>query len=77
MTITTHANKPTANIEFANFSNSGVDPSCVSEKSVLVNFDGWFAILGLLTDEQRKTLTTMGHAGQLVCHAVKLSDLNF
>jgi len=74
---TTHTNKPTANIEFTNFSNSGTDPACVSETSVLVNLDGWFAILGLLTNEQRKTLSTMGDAGQLVCHAVKLSDLNF
>lgn len=66
-----------ANIEFTNFSNSGVNPACTSEQSVLVNFDGWFAILGLLTEEQHKTLTAMGHAGQVVCHAVKLSDLNF
>lgn len=59
-----------ASIEFANFTNSGVDPELVSYESVLVNRDGWFKILGLLTDSQKQELLVLGQERQVVSHRV-------
>ena len=74
---TTHTNKPVASIEFTNFSNSGYDPLDVSEESVLVNSDGWYEIIELLTNEQKKVLLTKCQSGAVISHCVRVSDRNF
>lgn len=59
-----------ANIEFANFTNSGTDPDLVSDESVLINRDGWFKILGLLTELQKEELYALGQERQVITHRV-------
>lgn len=61
-----------ANIEFANFTNSGTGPDLVSDESVLINRDGWFKILGLLTELQKEELYVLGQERQVITHRVRV-----
>ena len=61
-----------ANIEFANFTNSGTDPDLVAYESVLVNRDGWLKILDLLTDSQKEELYVLGQERQVISHRVRV-----
>ena len=61
-----------SNIEFANFTNSGTGPDLVSDESVLINRDGWFKILGLLTELQKEELYVLGQERQVITHRVRV-----